>query len=338
MAAPDFIFLDVPDGNFSSPTDSGSAGYGLTAVERPYRFRGSDVGNFFSYNVSGGNYTSGWCHFYMNLYYTITGRILFQLEGASAPLIRMQSNTTTTGSPYSFDFQYFDGSIWVKIGATVVISRANPRFDIHWNLADVGGLIELYVNGAVACSFSGDTLTTTNTTINTIMFNQIATSALPCQPGHVIVDSQDTRGLELEIVNSTAAGAYFAPQGTESDIDDSPTGALNTIDDTSINFTVAAERVTLLYPAIDFVYAGWAVEEVIVGGFVRSIAEEDAFYMKPALRKGTSDFNPAGNFRASSEFVHLTGIRIPFNPDGGGVWTQSAVNSYEFGLYASATP
>ena len=339
MAAPDFIFLDSPDGVEAVPTADGTVGVMFNNAGTYIRSRGPEESSPFVYDFSGGAYVEGWATFYYAMDDLTAPRNVCVFAGPTTDLLRLKIAITRTGSPYSLDLEYWDGAAWIKVGATIVIASDFPRFDFHWNIANAGGVFEVYVDGALAQSFSGDTLTTADTTISKFTgpashgtFNSV------CRMSYVIVDSVDTRGLELEIASSISQGFHFDPAGSESDLDDTTSVSITTLNDTSANFSTAAERVTLNYPAIDAAYAGYTVEEVIIGGYMMSKIEGDAFYMKPALRKASTDYNPAGNFRASSEYVHLTGARVPLDPDGGVAWTQAAVNGYEWGLYASITP
>ena len=103
--------------------------------------------------------TEGWLHFGLNL------RTINDFAQNTIFLSLIDSNTgqdvlVIDGDSGIFNLQYWDGvSTFVELSPAIpFLSSVNHAVDIHWKIADSGGIFEIYLDGILVTSFTGDTL------------------------------------------------------------------------------------------------------------------------------------------------------------------------------------
>lgn len=262
------------------------------------------------------------------------------LSGATTDLFRLITTATNTLGTGVTKAQYWDGSAWQDIAtlSTGLTTVGDSIVDIHWNIADSGGEITVYVNGVSEASYSGDTLRTADTTIDTVtlcsMYND---SARDANYGPLIVADADTRGLAWDRTSPNANGAHTEFTGGEPEVDDV---ILFTGHDTDSAVADAdGERMSLAFSSVDGAYAGYSVAAVAIV-FSGEAQADPGLYLKPLVRKSSADYNPTGSAQLNStdgaqQFAAFTMLT---DPSTGSAWAdQAAVNACELGLEASST-
>jgi hypothetical protein len=152
---------------------------------------------------------------------TTTG--YFSMFGGTTELFRLRQVNTSA----HWIAEYWDGAAWASVGSTITSPLASVanRYDIRFNLANSGGEFTIYVNGLEVATFSGDTLTTADTTISKIRFTSPSTSGVIGQTqsivwGGIVFDSADTRNIVFDETIANATGAETGWTNDEPAIDD----------------------------------------------------------------------------------------------------------------------
>lgn len=133
-------------------------------------------------------------------------------------------------------FQAWDGGAWVGLSAPnsfTIISSAVNRFDVRVNVSNTGNF-DLYANGALQASFTGDTLLGAQTTIDTVWLGNVRATGSSHWSGCFVAD-EDTRLIVAQHLRPIGNGFHTAWTGDYTDVDD-----LGDIDGNIIN-TVTAD-------------------------------------------------------------------------------------------------
>lgn len=338
MTAPAFIFHSVSQASVADAAWS-LAAIPVTAESYPAHklsAQANALGHI--YDVSSATLSEGWLWVYLDLSGTNgaqdAGSKLIELSGPTTALLRITANNTISSGKIQ-RFEYWNGTAWISIGILTSSINAVARVDIHWRLADTGGVFELYINGALDTSFSGDTLLTSDTIIAKIGFHPPDTSVTTLGYTPFIVDTVDTRGLAWDSSIPNVNGFYVEWTGSESSVDDF-IGSGSMIATSAIT-DADGERLTLNYAGFNAAFAGYAVESVLL--LTGGIAQADpGLYLKPLLRSGVTDYEPAGSLQHKAGVTTIEGVRLDLDPSTGLAWAdQAAVQAFEMGFKASAT-
>lgn len=222
--------------------------------------------------------------------------------------------------------QLWNGTAYVNLTTFTPATISNSgRMDIHFVSDPVDGLIEIYIAGILAWSFSGQTdygigdpdyfiIQGTTTGVN-------ATNA-----GRVIVADEDTRPLEFFQRIPTAIGARTDWTGLIS--------ALNTatLDDTTY-FTsdAAGEKETFDIGAMPAGLLTRSVEAVVIAGRYRRGDSSDK--VTGIVHIGVSDFELTDFFTYTAVGGFADQHWYSFvNPSTGNTWIASEIDAAEFGV------
>lgn len=341
MAAPAHVFWGHEDGVTDMPVATSWNGddrpIGPVSNYAPFIF--VYAGYYIDYDFSSSSLGEGWLFTEIAIDRQDAGLPALTLSGATQDLFRIIAVDTV--SSYGVQkAQYYNGSTWVDIAtlSTSLYSSSNShRLDIYWKIADTGGEFTVYVNGASEASVSGiDTLLTADTTIDTVRFESpdagynLALSA-------VVVDSVDTRDLEWSTATPTSDGTHTEWSGIEADVDNNlyASGSVGT----SCVGSADGQRFTLNFPAISAVFSGYTVEWVGVGAQVQA-QSEPSLYIKPQVRKSSTDYTPAagGSYQSRAATDTIKVLPLANDPATGSAWAdQTAVNDCELGFKLSST-
>lgn len=350
MAAPVFTFFSLyQDGVTATPNTGaispayGGNGYASTGCPGFDIYGGTGYDAEVAIDVSGASLSDGWLRFRynMNRHDALQNMIVF--SGATTDLLRIRNVNAYSANP-DLRFEYWDGSAWTQIGSDIGSSE-NVDIDVHWHIDGAAGEFEIYLNGVLSQSVTGDTLHTADTTIDTIsFFGSENNTSYETTFWHIFVDSVDSRGLYMDVGGTNSAGFYndFAG-GDFSDVNEQP-GASNWQTDYIIG-DAAAEKFTGVNTAINASLEASGTVETVIVGFSGGAQTEPALYAKPLMRISSTDYNPTGSVQAKVEVV-LTpsyrgfyGIEVPNDPSTGSPWANvAAVEAAEFGWEMSATP
>jgi hypothetical protein len=171
-------------------------------------------------DVSAQSYTSGFMRVHLGgSGFISSDLVICVLEGATTDLFRLVVVNTTE----HWKAEYWDGATWTQVGATItapVLSSSLTTVDIEWNIADAGGEWTVHVNGVSTLTFTGDTLTTADTTVDFVRFPAPGTgTGTYTAVAGVCIDSVSTLDLVLTEETSSGAGFHSDYDGAESSVD-----------------------------------------------------------------------------------------------------------------------
>lgn len=232
--------------------------------------------------------------------------------------------------------QYHDGAAWQDVGAVNTTNSFFTGFllDVHINIADAGGVFEVFVNRATtpAMSLTGDTLFRGVSSVDKITFNRFQSDTSSANYTAIwcpLVADEDTREMTVAYEGAASLGTNQAwPVNAEASIDEEPKDMA--VGDYIASGNVAGQKVSYNMAAQDPLFAGHDVVAVVQAVMARATVD-GARDLKPLVHKGAADYTlPAlgvdGMWR----------MYLPIwstDPSTGAAWAdQAAVNAAELGL------
>lgn len=254
------------------------------------------------------------------------GQSIIKFTGTGIDLLRLKQN----GLSNNFDFDYWNGTSWVNIATGVSLPAGIlVRLDFHIKMDNVSGVFELYVNTALNSSFSGDTILTAATAIDSVTFRTSTTGVTTQVFSAFIVADEDTRAI---IYSQTAINGA----GTNTDW----AGDNTAIDETGVNdldFISSATPGDIETVAFGNLAAEFATGHDVVGVGVTARAAKGAAgpgFVKPVVRSG------ATIGEGTSQALDLSWAPkqhfFPLNPATGLAWTPGEVDAAEIGVKSAA--
>lgn len=319
------------------PEDDISQGTGYVPAVEMYGTADQGV----AFDISSHSLSEGW----IQVLPEATGRQTIDypvvvLKGTTADLFRVITATTDISFAGTVKAQYWDGAVWQDIAtlSTVLSSPADHIVDIHWKIADSGGEFTVYVNGVSEASYTGDTLRTSDTTIEEVRLGVFYDSAsYPTNYGPLVIADADTRNMIWIANTPTSDGTYTEFTGGEAEVDDLIFGIGH--DANQAIADASGERMTLNFPSISASYSAYAVKAVAIV-FAAEAQSDPGLHLKPLVRKSSADYSPTGVFQPNSTDGpnQLGAFSMLTDPSTGSAWAdQAAANSCELGLQASST-
>lgn len=351
MALPDFLFLSSIDGAPVSGTDgalvfdtsaTGAGAAGTHNMSTGIALQGGTGTRCnIAFDISGGAYADGWISFMLNGMGTGLGSVpIVTLSGPTADLFRFNTN----GTLGHWDVQYWNGSAWTTIGATItspIVDDTGPcfRVDIRFILDNSAGEFSVYIDGALSRQLiATDTIFTADTTIDVIRFEtNNSSSAHNLVVAAIIADSVDTRTLFIDEQIALGNGGETAFTGGETAIDQT---IHSTAGDAAPNVaTTAGQRETYTWNSVTSAYDSYAVEGVILAARARAVTDP-GLYLRGIVRTGGVNYAGDNSVQpAAGAFKPNNRMRFVNNPVTAAPWASVAtVNSYEWGMEARSAP
>lgn len=292
------------------------------------------------FDISSQGLSDGWAAFSMaHVTRQTAGQPLFTLSGATSDLFRVVAVDTNLGGTGTQKAQYWDGSAWQDVASlsSALADSAMHRIDVHWNIADSGGEFTVYVGGASEASFSGDTLRTADTAVNTISLQALYDHDFyTTSYGPLLIADADTRGMVLASGLPSSNGAHTEFINGEPEVDDIPYTAGYANDYATGD--ADGERMTLNIANISGTFAGYSVRAVALV-FAAQPQAEPGLFLKPLVRVSSTDYNPSGSVQpTSADDTDYYGFVMLNDPSTGSPWAdQAAVEACELGVILSST-
>lgn len=253
--------------------------------------------------------------------------VLLQVRSSNGQgVVRISSNNGT------LQFQYWNGSSWTNIGASFSPSGLN-QVDVHVKIADSGGMFELYYNGILAASYTGDTnLFSGANCADFWMGSTWNNSSFPTRWSQVILtDTTDTRAMKLATIRPNGAGTTDQWTGSYTDVDE--VGIFNDSDYISSGTPNQVELFTMtdLSPTAQTL----DVLAFVMTGRARRGAAGPQNLQAAVRTSGTDYFS--GNLPAlSPAFNSLTPTIWELNPATSAPWSISDIQGIEAGFKSIA--
>jgi hypothetical protein len=254
------------------------------------------------------------------------GRELFRVKNLSAG-----------NNPTNFcQAQYWDGAAWVNVGLSFEMPSVYATLTVTIKIADVGGVFQVHVNGALMASLLGDTKFTASTTIDTIQHYCWGTSGLGVYEQwyaeHMLADYDfPTYGLHVTDLDITGVGTNGTQvAGTFADVNEYPgnTGS-------AMSFTAAGQKFSGALRNLDASLATTSIMGVRVSALARKGATGPQT-MKFGLQQAGWLTSPARTVNG----VGYTPIAYSWllNPATGAPFTPAQINAatFEPGVEAAA--
>jgi hypothetical protein len=256
---------------------------------------------------------------YLQLKDSGTGQVLLQLDADNG----------------LYNMEYWNGAAFVEISSAdleIPISATLIRHTIYCKLDNSVGVFEWYMDDCLVARFTGDTILTAATTVDTLILasaNTTDTGSLNSTVfSEVIVSEEPTWGLRLFANYATGDGTNTAWTGTFADIDEP--GEANDAD--FITDDVNGDIETFANQNLSTEAAGMTPICLVTAFRGQNSGAGSANNIQHCVRS-TSDFFSA----------NVTGLGVtlaPFytiwaqNPNGPTAWTSTTINAMEFGVRA----
>lgn len=238
------------------------------------------------------------------------------------------------GSAATHNLEYWTGAAFTAITPNdTLVAATLYRLDFWIKIDNVNGELRYYRDGVLRQTFSGDTLYSGFSVIDTLVLfcpnNETGTNATTSTKySQVIVSTQDTRGMRLATLNATALGTTSAWTGVNADISDTVVVNENTFLSSIANGNVSTHTATDLTT----VAGGYQPIAVVVAARARKDSTGPQ-----NLHLGVRT-NAADNFPDAVTGLEagLRGFRrvMHANPVTGLSWTKTEINAIEVGVKA----
>jgi len=240
------------------------------------------------------------------------------------------------GTGSGMTLQYWDGASWTSIGAEMVEGAEGMtdatlyRVDMHLVLDNSSGSIDMYQDGNLLRSYSGDTIFGSTVSADEISFEHFRndTSGGTHYSGIIIAD-EDTRGLRLNHHTLDGnSGTNTAWTGDYTDVDEDTTS-----DADLIVSTTASQIEGFTFDSLNANFADWDVHSVVLASRARNDGGAAPQNIRHHIRSGSTDYYAGSNFSGLTTSF-LGGYQDVFatDPDTASAWTQSGVNAAEAGV------
>lgn len=245
------------------------------------------------------------------------GTNIFRIMGANAP----------------WNFQLWNGSAWTTVGSSLTRPGGNAvwKFDLRFKMADAG-VIELYANGALLGSYSGDTLLTAATQIGfASFFPTYSASGFETLTAIILAD-ESTIDMVFAQNLPSGNGAQTAWAGDYTAIDDS--GALSKLDFISSDTNNQVETVT--FANLDSAFNSMDIAAVVAATHCR-LGVTGPGQIAVVARSGGTDYEAGGLSPEAAKFGPRQ-VVMNNNPATSNPWAgTSAVNGSELGFKSKAS-
>ena len=251
-----------------------------------------------------------------------------RLEGPTSELVRLYSNTSE-----NLQFEYWNGSAWTLIVTVTTAASTRFRIDIHANIADSGGVLEVFKDGISQGSLTGDTKFTADTGVSQFRLGAVSPNTGTTTPtgfSAVIAADEDTRSMVVSQTALDSNGTHTAWTGDYTAVDEAG------IDDLDyISSTAAGDTETYGFGNLDATFnTGYDVLAVSVNARAKKTGA-GAGFIKPCVYSGTT----LGEGTSSAlDIVYEPHSHIfAVDPDTATAWTISGVNAAQVGVKSSAS-
>jgi len=238
-------------------------------------------------------------------------------SGTNIYRLTMVNQSTTTY------FQIWDGSTWTTL-ATFSIGTTVARYDVHIVRAQSGGVVEIYRDGLLIDSYTGDTQRISGSDFMSSFYISHERDAY--LSGFFIAD-EDTRAMEYVELRPGGYGTYIEWDGSHTDVD-----GYGLDDSNYIQTYNNAKKMTFVLDTITTDFdANYDV--VAVGVTCRATKGTDATEgLKLMVKSATGE--------AQGSLETLSTGKLPYralfttNPDTAAAWTVAEVKNAEIGVEA----
>lgn len=257
---------------------------------------------------------------YFVLVDSATGQVAFQFD--------------CDGSAGTHNFEYWNGASFTELTPDdTLVASTRYSLDFYVKIDNVNGALRYYRDGVLIQTFSGDTLHSGFTSIDTLVLfcpnNETGSSgATSTKYSQVIVSTQDTRGWKLATLNPTALGTTSQWTGVNADISDAVIVDENTFLSSIANGDISTHTAADL-SALASVYQPIAV--VVAARARKDSTGPQNLYL--GVRTNSADNFPSAVTGLESA---LRGFRrvMHVNPVTGNRWFVSEINAIEIGVKA----
>jgi len=216
-----------------------------------------------------------------------TGQVVVQIDGDNGV----------------YNLEYWNGAGFSELAPNIAfINDVLHKIDLHWKIADSGGIFEVYLDGTLVSSFSGDTLRTNFTQIDRLRISSpaplSASSSFDVYFSEIIVATEETIGWHLATVAPDGVGNSTTWTGDNTDVS---AAAVN--DSTFVSSANAEEVEQFTVGNLSGAAALLDVEAVVVAARSRNAASGPQ-NLQISVRTGGSDFFSS----------NLSGVSTGFTP------------------------
>jgi len=270
--------------------------------------------------------TDVWFSGYARWSFTSGTLTLFQIDDtAGAGLWRLARGSNLT-------LQIWNGASWdiVATGSTSFGSSSGlKRFDVHLSLDNVTGVFEIYLDGVLEATFTGDTIRTASTTFDAASYRNIAVSSTSNTTvwSAMFASTTDSKVIDYQQLLPNANGTATSWTGDFNNINSGVVGQLDDIG--GIRTTASAQAEQFGVTNTNVALAGRTVVAVGVSG--RGFkGQTGPTNLEVGVRSGTTD-SWATPF-ALDTVGKPTHAIFATNPDTASDWTLGEVDTMEIGV------
>lgn len=231
-----------------------------------------------------------------------------------------------------YALQVFRGGSWVNLAIEPATSMLPGlfRFDIHVIFHATAGLVELYRDGSLILSFSGDTSGDNGVVADRLNVGDTIDGVITSYTAHsgIIVADEDTRPFTFIQRIPNGNGDHTDWTGGYADVDET---GINDTDFITTGTTGAMESFT--FPALPGSEDTRQLTTLVVAARTRGNGSPEV--LQALAHVGSSDYT-ASPIYDRSPIYQPQQWQFPVNPATGLPWTGSQINGAQFGVKAAS--
>lgn len=226
--------------------------------------------------------------------------------------------------------QVWRSGAWVTLATSTgdLINGLVCRFDISAKYAAVDGFVEVWMNGVLLVSYTGNTSADNGPNISRVSYGGANTYTVSISA--MILATESTKTLTLVERRPTGNGALAEWTGSYADIDE------NNYSDTDFITPSALNQIsTFTFPALPAPLAGYEVQAVVQSARGQLGGSSPTSFESVARVSG-NNYTKAEGVAIPSTFGGGLQSIWSVNPATGLTWTQAEVEAAQFGYKATA--
>lgn len=226
--------------------------------------------------------------------------------------------------------QVWRSGAWVTLATSTVdlINGLVSRFDISAKYAAVDGFVEVWMNGVLLVSYTGNTSSDNGPDVSRVSYGGANTYTVSMSA--FIISTESTKTLTLVERRPSGNGALAEWTGSYADIDEITASDTDFITPTALN-----QISTFTFPALPAPLAGYEVQAVVQSARGQLGGASPTSFESVARVSGTNYEQAIGSPIPSTFGGGLQSI-WSVNPATGLTWTQAEVEAAQFGYKATA--
>lgn len=232
------------------------------------------------------------------------------------------------GDNGEINLEYWNGASLTEVAPGFFLTSSLQTWDVHCKIDNSTGEFAIYRGGALLASFTGDTdLNSTSLTVERVRLSTGHNSSQDNFFSEVILADEDTRGMRLKMLETSANGTNTAWTGDQTDVNDESDG-------TFISSGTAGQIETYAMANVAAAQADFETIALVVSSRARNDGGGAPQNIRHAIRQGGTNYFGGSNLTLTTAFLGGPNTQTVFttDPDTAAAWNNTGLDSMEVGV------